>query len=256
MILILAWLLEELCDLIYPEFPKCLVCGKEFAVDEVKLCAKCIAKINFVDDDYCDKCGKVVAENKELCIDCERYDRYFTTARAVGVYNEGLKEYIKLFKYHNQRHLAESLAQLMIIYIERFYDLQKLDLITYIPLHKSRMQERGFNQAYLLAKEIANYFNLPLGTLLMREQATVKQSKLAKLARKKNLKEQFKVINSKKAKNKNILLVDDIFTTGTTVNQASKILIESAANKVKVITLATGKDLNLNKENDELWRIM
>ena len=252
MVSILARLLTELCDLIYPEFPKCPVCGKEFEADEVKLCAKCIAKINFVYEDYCDKCGKVVAENKELCVDCGRYERYFTTARAVGVYNEGLKEYIKLFKYHNQRQLAESLAQLMIVYIERFYDLQEFDLITYIPLHKSRLQERGFNQAYLLAKEIANYFNVPLGTLLMREQATIKQSKLSKLARKKNLEEQFKVVNAKKVRSKNILLIDDIYTTGTTVNQASKILIDSVANKVKIITLATGKDLNLNKENDEL----
>ncbi|MBM7557478.1 ComF family protein [Halanaerobacter jeridensis] len=236
-----------MCDLIYPEFPKCPVCENEFEAREVELCEKCIEKINFVYEDYCSKCGKVVDENTELCVDCKSYERYFTTARTVGVYDGGLKEYIKFFKYQKRRRLAKSLAQLMIIYIERFYDPREFDLITYIPLHKSRMQERGFNQAYLLAKEIADYFNWPLLSLLMREQATVKQSKLSKLARRKNLKQQFKVINHQQINQQKILLVDDIYTTGATVNQASKVLLRAKAKEIKVITLATGKDLNLNK---------
>ena len=252
MFTILTQLLTELCDLIYPEFPKCPACGSEFEAVEVGLCKNCIDKIKFIYENYCDKCGKVIKKDNQLCVDCQQYKRYFTTARAVGVYDAGLKEYIKLFKYHNQRQLAESLAELMVIYIERFYNCKEFDLITYIPLHKSRLQERGFNQAFLLAQEIADYFNLEVAHLLERRKDTIKQSKLSKLARRENLQKQFKIINSKRTNNKRILLVDDIYTTGATVNQASKVLLEARAKEIKIITLATGKDLNLNKENDEL----
>ena len=140
----------------------------------------------------------------------------------------------------------------MIIYIRRFYNPQKFDYITYIPVHKTRLEERGFNQAHLLAERIADYFNLNLAELLIREQATVRQSKLSKLARKENLKQQFKAINHTQIANSKLLLVDDIYTTGTTVNQAAKILLEKEAKEVKIITLATGRDLNLNKENEKI----
>ena len=250
MVSILAQLLTELCDLIYPEFPKCPVCGKEFEANEVKLCKQCIAKINFIYENYCNKCGKLVAEDTELCVDCQQYDRHFTTARAVGVYDEGLKEYIQLFKYQNQRHLAKNLAQLMIIYINRFYTPLEFDVITYIPIHQTRLQERGFNQAQLLAKEIAEYFNLKLVPLLIRKEETSKQSKLSKLARKKNLIKQFEVINPKQINHKHILLVDDIYTTGTTVNQASRVLFEAGIEEIKIITLAIGKDLDLNSNKE------
>ena len=248
MILIISRLFLELFNLFYPEFPKCSVCSKEFEADKVDLCSNCIAKINFVYENYCIKCGKVVAENEEFCVDCQQYDRFFDQARAVGIYDEGLKEYIKLFKYQNQRHLAESLAQLMVIYINRFYQVKEFDLITYIPVHSNRLEERGFNQAYLLAKEISLYFKIELKTLLSRLESTIKQSKLSKRDRINNLKDKFKVVSPKEVSNKNILIVDDIYTTGATVNQASKILLNNEANNIKIITIATGKDLNLDKE--------
>ena len=223
-----------MCDLVYPSLPKCPACGNQFEPQEVELCQTCIAKINFVYENYCNKCGKVVTEDTELCVDCQQYDRYFTTARAVGVYDAGLKEYIKLFKYHNQRCLAKCLAELMIVYINSFYSSKEFDLITYIPLHKNRLQKRGFNQALLLAEEIADCFNLELGTLLMRDQSTIKQSKLSKLARLNNLKKQFKVINNNQIFDKKILLVDDIYTTGATVNQATKVLLAAKAKEEKI----------------------
>jgi ComF family protein len=245
-------LLTELVDLLYPKFPRCPVCGSEFEPFEVNLCSTCIAKINFIYDDYCQQCGKLVAEDKELCLDCQQYDRLFDQARAVGTYDGGLEEYIKAFKYQGQRHLAQSLAQLMFVYLNRFYNLQDLDLITYIPVHYHRLQQRGFNQAYLLAKELAEHTNLELATLLSRIEETTKQSKLSKYERMNNLEGQFAVINSQKIADKTILIVDDVYTTGATVNRATKILLDNRATNVKVMTLASGKDLNLNKEIDKL----
>lgn len=248
MILILARLLKELCDLVYPPYPKCPACGQEYQPLEINLCTDCITRINFIEEDYCSKCGKMVGVSTELCFDCREYERSFTTARAVGVYEKGLKDYIKLFKYQKQRQLAEPLAELMAIYVERFYQLSEIDYITYIPVHQSRLRERGFNQAYLLAKRIADSLHLGIAKLLKRKRATVKQSKLGNLARRKNLRGEFKLLNQAKIINSKLLVVDDIYTTGTTVNEASNILLSAGAAQVKIITLATGKDLDLNKE--------
>jgi len=162
-------------------------------------------------------------------------------ARAVGIYTGGLKEYITAFKYENTRTLAVPLGQLLAIYTRRFYDLAEIDVITYIPVHEERFEERGFNQAQLLASELGTNLDLPVRSLLMRQQATSKQSDLSREERIKNVQGIFSP-TADDLSSQNILLVDDIFTTGATVGEASRVLLAAGVQSVRVITLATGKD--------------
>ncbi len=228
-------------DLVYPEFPICPGCGDQFQPGQIRLCKNCLKEIEFIREDYCLKCGKLVAEDIKLCRDCRSRERYFQLARAVGIYTGGLKEYITAFKYENTRTLAVPLGQLLAIYTRRFYDLAEIDVITYIPVHEERFEERGFNQAQLLASELGTNLDLPVRSLLMRQQATSKQSDLSREERIKNVQGIFSP-TADDLSSQNILLVDDIFTTGATVGEASRVLLAAGVQSVRVITLATGKD--------------
>jgi ComF family protein len=245
---IFSKLYQGLIDLIFPKLPQCPVCGKEFNHGEINLCKRCIDKINFIKEDYCLKCGKLILPNQEFCYDCQHSNHYFDQARSVGLYDSGLKEYIKLFKYSKYRTLTEPLGDLMSSYTNRFYNINDFDIITYVPVHKKRLDERGFNQAFLLAKRIGENLKIDVESLLIRNKDTIKQSKLSRKERLRNLKSKFKIKGNINIDGKRILLVDDVYTTGATVNELSRILLNNRAESIKVITLASGRDLNLKRK--------
>lgn len=242
--LILSKLATALLELFYPSFPQCPSCGSEFKPQEISLCNKCITKIEFITDDFCQQCGKSIGAKERFCQECRQRRFFFAEARAVGIYEQGLKQYIKQLKYDGYQSLARPLGELLSIYTQQFYDLKEIDLITYIPVHQERMEERGFNQAYLLARELGENTNLPVKSLLARQKNTIKQSKLSRQERLENVQNKFKVEQGHLVKEQKILLVDDIYTTGATVNEASRILLNHSAHSIKVITLATGRGIN------------
>ncbi|GAB6138158.1 ComF family protein [Halanaerobaculum tunisiense] len=245
--MILARLLAGLAGLLYPEFPKCPSCGQGFQPEEIDLCTSCISQIEFIKEEFCPQCGKLTRPEEELCLDCQEQKRLFSKARAVGVYDAGLEEYIKEFKYDKCRELARPLGGLLAIYTRRFYQPSEVDLITYIPVHQERLKERGFNQAYLLARELGQNLDLAVNSLLVRQQDTVKQSKLSRQERLQNVKGKFSIAQPYLVTDKQILLVDDILTTGATVNEASRILLKAEADKVQVMTLATGRSNKIRR---------
>ncbi|WP_018249202.1 ComF family protein [Orenia marismortui] len=235
-------------ELFYPDFPKCPVCQREFDHGKINLCDKCLAQIEFIKENYCVKCGKLIFSNQKLCFDCKQNNHFFAKARTVSVYEDGMKEYIKLFKYSKYRNLKEPLGDLLTTYIKRFYNYKDFDYITYIPVHKTRLNERGFNQAYLLAKRVSANLSIPLISTLMRKEDTEKQSKLSRRERLVNLQNKFEIKLKRDLKNKKLLLIDDIYTTGSTVDEASKILLTEGVEDIKIITLAAGRDFELNQE--------
>ena len=245
---IFSKLYQGLIELIFPSLPQCPVCHREFIHGEINLCEKCITEIEFIKEDYCLKCGKLILSNQDFCYDCQHSNRHFDGSRAVGLYDNGLKEYIKLFKYSKYRMLAEPLGDLMSNYTNRFYDIDKFDIITYVPVHQNRLEERGFNQAALLAKRIGENLKIAVEDLLIRDEDTLKQSKLSRKERLKNLKSKFKIKDNINIDDKRILLVDDIYTTGATVNELSRILLDNGAISIKIITLAIGRDLDLKRK--------
>jgi len=245
---IFAKLYQGLIDLIFPELPHCPVCGREFSHGEINLCEKCITKIEFIKEDYCLKCGKLILSSQDLCYDCQHANHYFDQSRSVGLYDSGLKEYIKLFKYSKYRTLAGPLGDLMSNYTNRFYNIKDFDIITYVPVHPNRLAERGFNQAFLLAKRIGENLKIGVECLFIRGEDTVKQSKLSRKERLKNLKNKFMIKEGVNIGGKRILLVDDIYTTGATVDELARILLDNGADSIKIITLVSGRDLSLKRD--------
>jgi len=168
-------------------------------------------------------------------------DIYYQKLYSVGLYKGILKEAIHLLKYRGKLSLVKDLSGLLIEFANIHLDITQIDLIVPVPLHNTKLREREFNQATILAMPIAKKFGIPLSQgNLERVRATQPQTGLKRHERLQNLKGAFKVKNPSIINEKRILLVDDVFTTGATVNECGKVLFSSGATDISVLTLAQG----------------
>ena len=174
-----------------------------------------------------------------LCQDCKEDYHTFVQARSYGRYEGILKQLIYEFKYHGKQEIAVILGDLMFDTLKQL-PWPKFDYLIPLPLHSKRQRERGYNQAYLLAKVLARQSGIPIFCGLTRVKPTEHQTLLDKALRKQNLKGAFKTVNCRKIHNKTLLLIDDVYTTGATSGECSNILVEAGAKAVYVLTCARG----------------
>lgn len=230
-------ILESFVNLLFP--PLCIIC-KEKNINF--LCNRCKAKINFIKNNFCARCG-TPAEGKitegAICGKCKTEKTYFVISRSVGVYSDTLKEIIHAFKYNKKKYLAKPLGNLLIEYLIENFNINNIDIVIPIPLHKKREDERGFNQSELLAKEISNKLKIQISNnILFRTKNTLPQFALSPEDRYENIKGAFEIRNGELIKDKNILVVDDICTTGATLKEASKTLAKAKPKGIYCLTLA------------------
>ena len=148
-------------------------------------------------------------------------------------------EAIHLLKYRKKTSLSRPLSALARETFLQFWDINTIDLLVSVPLHVKRLRERGFNQAHLLMKRWAKQDGIPLDSLtLSRGRWTEPQTTLSRAERRKNIKGAFSVRNPKRIKSRKVLLVDDVYTTGATVNECARVLMKAGAEFVDVLTLA------------------
>jgi ComF family protein len=160
-------------------------------------------------------------------------------ARALGAFVGSLQTAIHRWKYEGKTHLTPFFAEWMAEGLNRCWELNSLDLLIPVPLHPQRLRERGFNQALLLAKELSRRTGIPSShAILKKKKPTLPQVNLSGAEREKGLKGTFHVIEKKELLGKSVLLVDDVYTTGATVNECSKVLLSGGAERVDVLTLA------------------
>ena len=166
---------------------------------------------------------------------------YFREARAVGRYEGLLKKSIHLVKYRRKIALSKGLAELMINYINNCLAIENFDYLIPVPLYKRQYRKRGFNQTELLVNEIGKHFNKKvISNNLKRIKDTQSQYKLNKSQRKKNTKDVFFIKNPHIFHKRTVLLVDDVYTTGATVNECAKVLYKAGTKLVDVLVLAHG----------------
>ncbi len=151
-----------------------------------------------------------------------------------------LKKCIHLFKYYGEKKLAKPLGKLMVDYLLKNNEFEnKFDLIIPVPLHKNDLNKRGFNQSVLLGKVIGDYFSVPVGeSVLIKKKLTPFQVNLSRKEREKNILRAFSVEKPEEIKGKNVLILDDVFTTGATVEECAKELMKDRAKNIFVLTLA------------------
>lgn len=221
-----------LVELFYP--CRCLSCGLKVA--ENGLCDECRNNLSLTDGTICTKCGYPTEVEVDDCRQCKRIKIWFTAARSIGLYEDPLKEAVHSLKYGDGRRGSEFLGKLMSEKVSEFES--PIDAITYIPMHKRKLSDRGYNQAELLAKQISNELNMPVLNSLVKVKTTPDQNTLELKDRKNNLSGAFRLRQNIDVKDKNILLIDDVYTSGTTINEASRILIKAKAANVFGLTVA------------------
>ncbi len=211
------------------------------------ICRICWKKIRLIDDPVCPCCGlpfksevALIKSPDFLCGECREKRRYFTKAIAVGVYEGTLSEAIHIFKYQKRQAMAKYLnAMVTDVLLQRLSDS---NIIIPVPLHKKRLSERGFNQSLLIAHHISKRFSIPLCIDgLQRIRWTRPQIELTRDERLRNVRGAFAIGAQNVApvfKNKKIILVDDVYTTGATVNECAKVLKKAGVKEVIVFTLA------------------
>lgn len=221
-----------LLDLVYPTY--CLACG---AADENYLCAKCVEMIDIIGDMHCYKCA--IPCETYICSDCLSREFAFDWACSAGLYEGALRKAIHALKYDMHIAIVDQLAELMI----RCYPHKELngdvDMVIPIPIHRNRLIERGFNQSEELCRLLCKRIYVPMETdALFRIRNTRHQVSLPEDKRMLNIKGAFAVRQPDLVMGRRVLLVDDVFTTGSTLNEAAKVLKESGAESVYVYTLA------------------
>lgn len=233
---------EIVLDILFP--PICLNCRKtltnkkeDCCWKEKIVCNQCLDSVKINTSFFCPICRARLPENKKIC----HYNaRYFLAA--AGNYDDPtLQNLIHYFKYKHFQKLASVLANLMISHLNilnsKFYILNSI--IIPIPLHPNRKRQRGFNQAQLLAETIACHFKLPLINELKRIKDNKPQAKTKNFEeRERNILNCFEIKNPEMIQGKNIILIDDVFTSGATINEAAKILKENGAKKIIALVLA------------------
>ncbi|MCM8779034.1 MAG: ComF family protein [Candidatus Omnitrophica bacterium] len=228
-------------DLLYPLH--CLICAERIETKEFgPLCSVCFQKIAWNLPPFCSKCGRnipVELSTENVCLDCKKRRHYFDRAWSVALYTGIMRECIHKFKYEGKLGLVHFFEKILFDFIERFVPIEKFDYLIPVPLHYTKLREREFNQALLLAQPIAKKFQKKLLTgVLYRKKFTAPQTELNAPQRRKNIQGAFGIRKQNILTKKNILIIDDVFTTGSTVDECAKLLKRNGANIVDVLSIA------------------
>jgi len=242
----IEYIKEGILNFVFPL--DCKICEKPIRESKgYSICENCFKTIELIKQPYCIKCGKPLIstdyfkQNREiLCLECKIKKYSFEFSRSTGIYDKVLKKCIHLFKYYEEKKLAKPLGKLMVDYLLKNDEFEnKFDLIIPVPLHKNDLKKRGFNQSVLLSKVIGDYFSIPVGeSVLVKKKLTPFQVNLSKKEREKNILRAFSVEKPAEIIGKNILILDDVLTTGATVEECAKELIKAQPKSILVLTLA------------------
>lgn len=238
---------EGFLDLIYPSNIYCISCGN--IIDDSRpysLCDACVRTLKWANGRTCRLCGKILQEDyaPDLCTDCEEAGHVFEKGFTCVEYGSAERELIHQFKYKDKAYLGRKLAEIMYDRIQP--EGLKPDLILPVPMFRRKERKRGYNQAAVLAANLAKHMGLPCERkLLVRVVETEAMSRLGALGRRRNIREVFSVPQGKAERlaEKTVLLVDDIYTTGSTADACTAALLEAGAARVFVFTFASGANL-------------
>ncbi|NLI13094.1 ComF family protein [Pelotomaculum propionicicum] len=242
----LLW--KALLNLVFPEGPECPLCGGRRRGEDV--CGKCRKIIDgYGKEPYCARCGRYAGKGAvfpsvavHFCYECRKHSWPFVRARAAGPYESVLKDAIHRFKYTGRRSLAICLARLMAEAACAGPVFPHLDLALPMPLSNEKLRRRGFNQAALLAKEVGSLLQIPVSEgLLVKDFETSPQAGLPRAARESNLMGAFRVTDSGALRGRSILIIDDVFTTGSTMSSAASVVRKAGAGQVFALTAAAGR---------------
>jgi ComF family protein len=228
---------------VFPE--ACQLCNQQRATPaEGFVCEHCRARVRFIEPPFCERCGlphEGAITTQFECANCRDLSPHYSFARSSVVARDQVLDVIHRYKYHRafwfEPFLAELLARRAVPHLAR----ERWDLILPVPLHRTKLREREFNQAERLARRLSRASGIPLDSdALKRVVATRTQTLLSREERLVNVRQAFSVAKGRALARQRIVLVDDVFTTGATTSACARILREAGASEVCVWTVARG----------------
>ena len=220
----------------YPQ--KCPFCGK---IEKQRICKECRKKILPVEEPRCKKCGKPIREaGKEYCYDCTMIRHVFEEGRSIWIHKEPVSRAVYALKYQNRRIYAKAFVEEMADQYGYYLREKKVELIVPVPLHRKKMRIRGYNQAALVAEVLGEITGISVDEdILVRVKNTKPLKQLNDKERRRSIRGAFSVRKSVWAKT--IVLIDDIYTTGSTLDEAARVLLKAGAEKVYFLTISIGQ---------------
>ncbi len=220
-------------EIFFPPSFSCDVCGRE--TFGTNICKQCLKNFTFNTGASCPVCGRKTVR-PEICLECKAQPPVYSKAVSAIVYDGEGVALVAKFK-NGGAYLKDYFADLL---YEKVKTLPETDCIVYVPMTQKAISKRGYNQTYLLAKELSARTDKPLvKDALIKTKETSSQKALTRKERAENLKGAFKVVEKQALKDKRVLLVDDILTTGATADEISKVLLAAGAQKVYLATVAS-----------------
>ena len=233
---------RSLLDLVYPR--SCVICDGEVGCEGLHICWECLAAIPLVCPPFCSLCGDPVeglVEQSYRCSWCRRTRPAFDRARSAVRHRGGVRRALHAFKYQRAVWLRADFLRLLDACVATHFRHVAFDAVTFVPLYPSRERHRNYNQAGALALGLAHRLGVPFGPgLLRRIRATVSQTNLSGVERRRNVRGAFRAARPGWIEGRTFLLVDDVMTTGATVNECSRVLKRAGAVGVHVVTVARG----------------
>ena len=238
--------LSYIPDLILPR--SCPICGASRPLGTTDaVCGLCIQSLERTPSPKCPTCGKpfhskttLLYSPKHICAECQEPPPAYDSARAIGPYDGSLRELIHLFKFHGRPTIAAELGKELALLASQEYDNfihEEYPLVTFVPIDQKRWRERGYDQALILAQSTATHLKLNFTPTIERKKSTSPQTRLSASQRRGNLRGVFFIPNPKSVSGKNVLLVDDVLTTGSTVSACSRVLKKAGVKSVYVLTI-------------------
>lgn len=230
-------MLRYLVDYLFP--PRCHACA-EFTAEQDGFCSSCFAQFNFITRPYCKICGSKfelnIAEDS-LCGRCIATPPSYKLSRSLFKFDEHSKKSIHAFKYYDRTNLGKVFARLLCARYRS--EIEGIDVVVPVPMNRFKRLFRMYNQAHVLAVEVARLLNSPVEPrALVKSRWTRPQTTLTKASRIRNLQGSIIAGGKDLVRQKKVLLVDDVLTTGTTVAECARQLKKAGAKEVYVITIA------------------
>lgn len=241
-------------DIIFPK-NDCVFCEKPIKVNNFtpklnrnfsipNICSSCKEQLAIPESPHCKIChkpmGDIIPKADLICGDCINSEPDIDIYnRSSMMYNDFMKEMVALYKYRGKESLTDVFGAFLAIAYDKYYSDKHIDYLTFVPIHPNREGVRGFNQSKLLAQKLEKYSGINAIETLTKNKDTDKQSKHSKQERIKQIEGSFTLkANEKTIRDKNILIIDDIYTTGSTIRECSSVLKKGGANSVYSLTLA------------------
>ncbi len=215
---------------------RCLSCGKEIFEDE-KFCDDCKNTLPYNDGAICEHCGRAVSSFESYCSTCKNVLVDLDKCRSPFVYAPPISTLIKKAKYDRGIYVIDYFAeQLSLTYLQSYFNA---DYLTFIPMTEKAERKRGYNQSKILAEKLSARINVPVLDCIEKIKETERQATLGRAERLKNLDGVFRVVDKKSVKDKSILIIDDVSTTGATAQTIAKRLKSAGAKIVNLLTVAS-----------------